>query len=172
MTHKYVLVLCQADEPIVRSKLTIIAQKALKNKNIILEFMSNPRISPAKLNSTGKPYQVTYNMIFDESHPKFLEFIINHTNYYSLIIMNTCAFPFAPDLSTLVILDGLKEILRSNGLLMISFLNYLGELSNSNISNKKRLIKIFEPRLSQINHDNIFPNFFEKIDIDDNGAVE
>lgn len=126
--------------------------------------MSNPNENPSKLTEEGKSYPVTHKMYFNILSKGFKKFIKEKKDYYSLIIMNTCPAPYSPTLSNKKILDGLKKILKKDGLLIISYLIY--ENIEKSLT-KKELSKIFKHRLSNIKG-NYFYNYFKEIDIDNN----
>lgn len=82
--------------------------------------------------------------------------------------MNTCGLPISPKLYKLTILNGLKQILKRNGLLIISAINVSGPA--------KSLVK--ESYKSQFNHmlryyneKSQFYNYFEEIETTDERIV-
>jgi len=161
MSEKKVLVLCQANEPIVREKLMKISKEVLQDVNIKLEFMSNPMENPSKYNDKNQPYSVNYTMYFNEKD-KISEFIQNHLNYYSLIIMNTCPFPYSPNLKSEKILNNFKLILKKKGFLIISILRH----SNFNY-NKKKISIILKNKIINA----IFNKYFKEIPIENNDII-
>lgn len=183
MSSKNVLVLCQSNNKVIADILIDISKKVLKHEEISLEFMSNPIYGSKDIN--GNPYKVNHLMYFNntpnsttiskniceiDKPKKFNDFIKSRKKHYSLIIMNTCGIPHAPKLYKLSILNGLKQILEPNGLLIISAVN---ATNLSKIIIRESYKSQFNHLLKQVNQNQNFKfyNYFEEIIKDDERII-
>jgi hypothetical protein len=134
---KSVLVLCQRKESLndksikesVIPKLEYIIEDFLKisdTENIDIKYMVNLE-NPDNDKSD-------FNMILDKSDSNANEFIKNHKDFYDLIVLQTC-----PD--TIMDLEFINYILKNKGYILITKVDYNGDISMLETSEYNSTIK-------------------------------
>lgn len=134
---KSVLVLCQRKESFDD---TFVKESVIPRlESIIEDFLNitdNESVDIKYMVNLENPYndKCDYNMILDKSDHNANEFIKSHKDFYDLIVLQTC-----PD--TIMDLEFINYILKNKGYILITKVDYNGDISMLETSEYNSTIK-------------------------------